>query len=63
MAALQNKQKPHKKKLPFVTEYCPSMPDLKHTYEQMASYTKPASPYYEKYSKTLPSLQIEKRRL
>ena len=30
------------------------MPDLKHTYEQMASYTKPVSPYYEKYLKTLP---------
>ena len=44
MSALQNKQKAGKKKLLFVTEYRPSMPDLKitYSYEQMASYTKPA---------------------
>ena len=30
MSALQNKQKTHKRILPFVTEYRPSMPDLKH---------------------------------
>ena len=30
MSALQNKQKTRKGILPFVTEYRPSMPDLKH---------------------------------
>ena len=30
MSALQNKQKTRKRILPFVTEYRPSMPDLKH---------------------------------
>ena len=30
MSALQNKQKTRKRMLPFVTEYRPSMPDLKH---------------------------------
>ena len=30
MSALQNKQKKCKRILPFVTEYRPSMPDLKH---------------------------------
>ena len=43
MSALQNKQKTRKRILPFVSEYRPSMTDLKHSYEQMASsYTKPA---------------------
>ena len=30
MSALQNKQKTRKRMLPFVAEYRPSMPDLKH---------------------------------
>ena len=30
MSALQNKQETSKRILPFVTEYRPSMPDLKH---------------------------------
>ena len=30
MSALQNKQKPRKRMLPFVTEYRPSVPNLKN---------------------------------
>ena len=44
MSALQNKQKTRKRILPFVTEYRPSMPDLKHIL--MNKYK--TSPYYEK---------------
>ena len=45
MSALHNKQKTRKRILPFVTEYRPSMPDLKHIL--MNKYK--TSPYYEKY--------------
>ena len=43
MSALQNKTKTHKKILPFVTEYCPSVPieSKKNHHEQMVSYRKP----------------------
>ena len=30
MCALQNQQKTRKRIFPFVAEFCPSMPDLKH---------------------------------
>ena len=42
MSALQNKTKTHKKILPFVTEYRPSVPNLKNHHAQMVSYRKPA---------------------
>ena len=42
MSALQNKTKTHKKILPFVTEYRPSVPNLKKNHHaQMVSYRKP----------------------
>ena len=43
MSALQNKQKPRKRILPFVTEYRPSVPNLKkHSYEFRAFNRKSA---------------------
>ena len=42
MLALQNKTKTHKKILPFVIEYRPSVPNLKkNQHAQMVSYRKP----------------------
>ena len=42
MSALQNKTKTPKKILPFVTEYRPSVPNLKKNHHaQMVSYRKP----------------------
>ena len=60
MSALQNKQYTRKKILPFVTEYRPSMPDLKHILKNKWHLLYKTSPYYEKYSKTLPLFHIEK---
>ena len=59
MSALQNKQKTRKRILPFVTEYRPSVPNLKnilisnwHLIENQLSY--------ERSIKTVPCIHTEK---
>ena len=59
MSALQNKQKTRKIILPFVTEYRPSMPDLKHILINKWRLIQ-NQPLLRKSLKTLPLFHIEK---